>query len=340
MLNHFKTSDGIRIGYHIDDFSDPWRHDPPLIMLHSGMGHSRRFYAMVPTLSRHFCTIRLDLRGHGTSDVPADKSVRMERLVDDVIELMAELGISSAHFLGNSAGGYISQQLAMKHPEKVLSLTLFGSTPGLKNSQALTWLPRVAKEGLRAFLADTVADRFPLAVVDPGLVTWFLDEAAKNDAQYIGNFVSHMASLEWSDQLDRIRCPTFVGIPVPRRSGIPATTMPCATISPTSRSNITTACLITSATAFQSAAPQTHWNSYRAAFHSLLLASARRARDMRRLQRRRMAEPRSRVVMLHLRARLRVCGWCVENLFEALVVKGAIFLLHIGRDGLARPPAP
>jgi 3-oxoadipate enol-lactonase len=213
MLNHFKTSDGIRIGYYIDDFSDPWRHGPPLIMLHAAMGHSRRFFAMVPTLSRHYRTIRMDLRGHGSSDVPADKSVRMERLVDDVIELMAELGVSSAHFLGNSAGGYISQQLAMKHPEKVLSLTLFGSTPGLKNSQALTWLPRVAKEGLRTFLADSIADRFPLAVVDPGLVTWFLDEAAKNDTQYIGNFVGHMASLEWSDQLDQIRCPTFVGIP-------------------------------------------------------------------------------------------------------------------------------
>jgi 3-oxoadipate enol-lactonase len=213
MLNHFKTSDGIRIGYYIDDFSDPWRQDPPLIMLHAAMGHSRRFFAMVPTLSRHFCTVRMDLRGHGTSNVPVDKSVQMERLVDDVIELMAKLGISSAHFLGNSAGGYISQQLALKHPERVLSLTLFGSTPGLKNSQALTWLPRVAKEGLRAFLADSIADRFPLALVDPGLVTWFLDEAAKNDTQYIANFVSHMASLEWSDQLDQIRCPTFVGIP-------------------------------------------------------------------------------------------------------------------------------
>ena len=213
MLDHFKTSDGIRIAYHIDDFSDPWRSDPPLIMLHAAMGHSRRFYAMVPTLCRHFRTIRMDLRGHGESEVPADKSVRMDRLVDDVLELMARLGHPSAHLLGNSAGGYISQQLAMKHPEKVLSLSLFASPPGLKNSSALTWLPRIAKDGLRAFLADTIADRLPLALTDPGYVTWFLDEAAKNDTQYIGNFVSHMASLDWSDQVHQIRCPTFVVIP-------------------------------------------------------------------------------------------------------------------------------
>jgi 3-oxoadipate enol-lactonase len=256
MLNHFKTSDGIRIGYYVDDFSDPWRHDP----------------AIVPTLSRHYCTIRMDLRGHGTSEVPANKSVRMERLVDDVIELMAELGICSAHFLGNSAGGYISQQLAMKHPEKVLSLTLFGSTPGLKNSQALTWLPRAAKEGLRAFLADSIADRFPLAVVDPGLVTWFLDEAAKNDTQYIGNFVNTWRALSGAINSTRFAVRRSSASPVPRRSGTPATTSPCATTSPTSRSNITTACLTTSATAFQSAAPLTHWHSCRIAFRADLLA--------------------------------------------------------------------
>jgi len=213
MLDHFKTSDGIQIGYYVDDFSDPWRQDPPLIMLHAAMGHSLRFYAMVPSLCRHFRTIRMDLRGHGESEVPADKSVRIERLVDDVLELMVRLGVPSAHLLGNSAGGYVSQQLAMKHPEKVLSVSLFGSTPGLKNSPALTWLPRIAKQGLRAFLADTISDRFPVGRTDPGLVTWFLDEAAKNDTQYIGNFVTHMASLDWSDQVHHIRCPTFVGVP-------------------------------------------------------------------------------------------------------------------------------
>jgi pimeloyl-ACP methyl ester carboxylesterase len=104
MLSHFETSDGIRIGYYVDDFSDPWRNDPPLIMLHAAMGHSRRFYAMVPTLCRHFRTIRMDIEVTASPEVPADKSVRMDRLVDDAIELMAQLDVPSAHFLGNSAG--------------------------------------------------------------------------------------------------------------------------------------------------------------------------------------------------------------------------------------------
>jgi pimeloyl-ACP methyl ester carboxylesterase len=82
----------------------------------------------------------------------------------------------------------------------------------LKESQALTWLPRVAREGLRNFLAATIADRFP-AGHDPDNVEWFLDEAAKNDDAWIGRFVGLMATQWWMDELHRIRCPTLLVAP-------------------------------------------------------------------------------------------------------------------------------
>jgi 3-oxoadipate enol-lactonase len=94
----------------------------------------------------------------------------------------------------------------------VRSLMLFGSTPGLKNSQAHTWLPRVAREGLRNFLAATIEDRFPHGH-DQGHIEWFLDEAAKNDTAYIGRFVGLMTTLWWADELPRIKCPTLLVMP-------------------------------------------------------------------------------------------------------------------------------
>ncbi|MGB9367812.1 MAG: alpha/beta hydrolase [Xanthobacteraceae bacterium] len=212
-MQHFRASDGLRLAYTTDDFTDPWLKAPTLLLLHAAMGHSKRYYAWVPKLCRHYRVVRMDLRGHGSSEVPAaEPPLTMERLVQDTRELLDHLGVASAHIVGNSAGGYIGQQLAMNSPERVTSLMLFGSTPGLKNSQALTWIPRVAKDGLRKFLADTISDRFP-ADADPRHVTWFLDEAAKNDTAYIARFVTLMASLEWSDQLDRIKCPTLVVYP-------------------------------------------------------------------------------------------------------------------------------
>lgn len=213
-MNSFTASDGARLGYCIDDFTDPWKEAPILLLLHAAMGSARRYYAWVPALSRHYRVVRMDLRGHGSSEVPSpDRELTLARLVEDVAELMDHLGCASAHIVGNSAGGYLAQQLAMSEGARVRSLMLFGSTPGLKNSQAPSWIPQIQAKGMRAFLAETIADRLPLDKVDPGLVEWFLDEAAKNDPAYIGKFVLLMASYDWSDQLHRIQCPTLVVVP-------------------------------------------------------------------------------------------------------------------------------
>jgi pimeloyl-ACP methyl ester carboxylesterase len=214
MTSFFNTSDNVRLAYTVDDFTDPWRPANTLLLLHAAMGSSKRWYAMVPPLCRHWRVVRLDLRGHGESQVPpADVPLSIDRLVQDGQELLNHIGaVGPVHVVGNSAGGYIGQQLALQSPERVRSLVLFGSTPGLKESQALTWLPRVAKEGLRGFLAATIADRFPPGH-DPANVEWFLDEAAKNNDAWIGRFVGLMASLWWMDDLPRIQCPTLLVVP-------------------------------------------------------------------------------------------------------------------------------
>lgn len=213
-MKSFAASDGLRLAYRVDDFTDPWTKAPTLLLLHAAMGSVRRYYAWVPLLCRDYRVVRLDMRGHGASEIPAPESgLSLARLVADVAELLDHLGCASAHIVGNSAGGYLAQQLAMTRPERVQSLMLFGSTPGLKNSQAPSWIPQIEAKGLRAFLAETIADRLPTDRLDPRHVEWFLDEAARNDPAYIARFVLLMASYDWSGELHRIRCPTLVVVP-------------------------------------------------------------------------------------------------------------------------------
>src|SRR5262249_61702349 len=101
------------------------------------MGHSRRFYAWVPRLSRHYRVVRMDLRGHGASQVPpAEPPLSMARLVADTRELLDHLGCARAHIVGNSAGGYVAQNLAMPEPPRVAPLILFRSAPRLADSPA------------------------------------------------------------------------------------------------------------------------------------------------------------------------------------------------------------
>ena len=212
-METFTASDGLSLAYYIDDFTNPWGATPTVLLLHAAMGSARRYFGWVPHLCRDYRVVRLDLRGHGASQVPpADAALTLDRLVRDVGELLDHLGCPAAHVVGNSAGGYLGQQLAMTQPERVTSLCLFGSTPGLKNSQAPSWIPQIRAKGMRGFLAETIRDRLP-ADADPGLVEWFLDEAAKNDPEYIGKFVLLMASYDWSGEVERIECPTLVVIP-------------------------------------------------------------------------------------------------------------------------------
>jgi pimeloyl-ACP methyl ester carboxylesterase len=209
----FTTGDGKRIAYYQDDFTDPWTQPPPILLLHSAMSNSQRFFAMVPPLARRHPVVRMDLRGHGGSHTPApDEPFSLERLTQDAVELLDHLGIRHAHVVGNSAGGYVAQQIAIHHPDRTLSLTTYGSTPGL-NPAALDWLPQMQKEGYTPFLARTIHMRFDLQRTDPALVQWFLKQTAECDPAFVARFISHMASRSWGEDLARISCPVLVVYP-------------------------------------------------------------------------------------------------------------------------------
>jgi pimeloyl-ACP methyl ester carboxylesterase len=213
-MDAFNASDGVRLAFRIDDFTDPWRHQgDPVLMLHAAMGRYRRWYAWIPIVARQVPTISLELRGHGSSEIPDEsKPFSLERLVQDARELMDHLGVPRAHVAGLSAGGYVGQRLAIESPERVASLALFASTPGLRGTQAADWPARIAKVGIENFVRATAADRFG-ADVSPDLVNWFCRQVGANDPAWIGKFVTHMASRDWTDDLPRIFCPTLIVAP-------------------------------------------------------------------------------------------------------------------------------
>lgn len=209
-MAHFVARDGLKIAYYVDDFTDPWRKPDTTLLLHAAMGNATRWFRWVPRLARRFRVVRMELRGHGQSAMPApDGQFSLQHLVDDAIELLDLAGARQAHVVGNSAGGYVSQKLAIQHPARVKTVALFGSTPGLKRSHALTWLPLVKERGLRKFLADTIHERFDSSA-DPELVEWFLDQAGSNDPVFVERFITHMCTHDFMDEIDRIRCPTLI----------------------------------------------------------------------------------------------------------------------------------
>lgn len=213
-MHTFTTSDGIRIAYYIDDATRPWRKPDTLLLLHAAMGSAKRYFAWIPRLSGHYRVLRMDMRGHGASELPSpDKPLTMERLVLDVTELLEHVHCEQAHIAGTSAGGYIGQNLALADSRRVKSLMLFSSTPGLRQSQWPQWLDRVAEIGLRNFLAENMRIRLPVDQLEAEHVEWFLDEADKLDIDFGARFVTLMTQLDWTERLPGISCPTLIARP-------------------------------------------------------------------------------------------------------------------------------
>ncbi len=105
----------------------------PLLLI-EGLGYSSwMWYKQIPELSKQYRVIVYDNRGVGNSDKP-DSEYTIELMADDAASLLSALGVGSAHVLGVSMGGYIAQELALRHSEKVKSLTLASTNKGEGNS--------------------------------------------------------------------------------------------------------------------------------------------------------------------------------------------------------------
>jgi len=208
------ASDGLELKYVIDDYSDPWKPQETLFLLHAAMGSSRRLYKWVPILARHFRVVRPDMRGHGQTEVPGPDRLSLPRLAQDVIELADALGCKDFHIAGSSAGAIVAMQVAIDYPGRVKTLGNFASTPGLKNSliEPDQWIAKIKAKGLRGFLEETIHDRFPQSA-DPGFLRWFIDEASKTSEELLYRFVPMMKEADQTDRLKDIRCPTLAVIP-------------------------------------------------------------------------------------------------------------------------------
>lgn len=82
----------------------------------------------VAEYARHFTCFSIDLRGTGETD-DTEGAYSTEDLADDVAAFMQALGLQKAHISGLSLGAAVGTWLAVKHPEKVKSLSLHSDWP-------------------------------------------------------------------------------------------------------------------------------------------------------------------------------------------------------------------
>jgi len=114
-------------------------------------------------LSQKFRVIAPDLPGHGSR---ADESFRLEAALELLEGVFEEYTDGSAHLFGLSLGGYVATAFARRHPGRVESLILSGSSANPVGalgtlSRAVGQVAKLAsRNGLVERATDWVAERY------------------------------------------------------------------------------------------------------------------------------------------------------------------------------------
>ena len=208
----------LSIRYQVNDFTDPWKKRPILLLQH-GNGRSGCFwYRWVPLLARHFKIVRPDMRGLGGSAKPIDleSSLTLDNLVGDLVALLDHLNASAVHYCGESMGGILGLALSARHPDRIRTLTLVG-TPvfierHMKDRYAMGHGSRIKameRMGIRDWVAATTRKTRLPADEEPALFDWYVDEFAKGDPDVQVAMSKLVNTADASSFLPAVRAPVL-----------------------------------------------------------------------------------------------------------------------------------
>jgi 3-oxoadipate enol-lactonase len=193
---------------------------PPLCLVMGWGGNHTAWVLQIPAFSDEYRVIAFDNRGAGQSEAP-DIPYTIAGMADDTLGLLDRLGVRSAHVCGVSMGGMIAQEVALRQPERVLSLQLHCTLarPDAYGEFLVRSLLRVkARHDPEEFARTLVPWLFSRKTLadNPAFVQLFIDGAVEypyptglvgltRQAEAIG---SHDAL----DRLARIRVPTLITV--------------------------------------------------------------------------------------------------------------------------------
>ena len=129
---YFAVRDGLKLHYR--DY--PGSADrPPLLCLHGLTRNTRDWAAFAQRYSPRFRVLALDFRGRGESQYdPLPARYNPLAYAGDVIELLDQLGIAQAVFVGTSLGGLVTMTVAAMAPQRIAAAILNDVGPDLDAS--------------------------------------------------------------------------------------------------------------------------------------------------------------------------------------------------------------
>lgn len=211
-MPYVRSSDGIRLHYEVTGF----KNRPPVLLI-QGLGAEKNAWnPQRAALALRYRTVAMDNRGAGRSDKP-EGEYDLEQMADDAVTVLDAAGIETAHVVGLSMGGAISQIFALKYPNRIRSLTLVATAcrnHPWREQLLQSWAHLAATEGMNAMSKEAarwVIGPRSFRRILPAL-GWLGPLAFINPS---GAFVSQVNAIvrtpnDLNAELRNISCPTLV----------------------------------------------------------------------------------------------------------------------------------
>lgn len=193
---------------------------PTLVFSHGLLFRTALFAPQIAALEDRFRCVAYDHRGQGRS-APSDlRSIPMELLYQDAVELIESLGVGPVCFVGLSMGGFVGMRLAARRQDLIRSLVLLETSADVEPPENVGRY-RALNLGARAVgVAPLVGRVMPIlfgrsSLEDPERASerarWkaLLLENDRSIWRAVNGVIERVAI---RPELDRIRCPTLVGV--------------------------------------------------------------------------------------------------------------------------------
>jgi pimeloyl-ACP methyl ester carboxylesterase len=195
----------------------------PVLFVHGLGGRWQNWLENIPLIALERRVVAFDLPGFGRSQAPAE-AISIPGYADVVDRLCDLLELDAAVVVGNSMGGFIAAELALRHPARVERLALvsaasvsigdFNPVPASALLGALARTPLGTPDGMRAVLARRRARHLAFATVirHPTRIAidMLTELAAGRGAPGLANALTAMIGHDIRAELHRIAVPTLI----------------------------------------------------------------------------------------------------------------------------------
>ncbi len=151
-MPYARAADGVRIHYEVLG-----RLGAPVVLMIQGLGADKHGWDMQRyLLALRYRVIAFDNRGAGRSDKPFS-AYSLEAMSDDAIAVLDACKVEQAHVVGASMGGALALLMAVRHPERVLSLSLVctaGRNHQWRRELLESWAVAATEQGMGAMAGE------------------------------------------------------------------------------------------------------------------------------------------------------------------------------------------